>query len=526
MALAVIWMSVAAGIALGLWQRVAGHATGPIRTFAVVAAGLVVVVSLLPHAIESRGLGGLAAALASVALVPGLERLFRVAFRRVTAEGLRLELGYAGLLLHRVGDGAVMGVGGHGSELTWAVGAHEVPIVALVTLAYARRGLMPALLRAALLGLASSCGYWLVHSAPSGVHELHGWVDAIAAGILVHILVYEALPDTLHTARERASDGLGAALGLLVIVLPGAGEHPAAPSVAHALLHTTLAAAPALLVGLLGSAAVLWQARRGAHPSSAPRGRVAIARPFPALEAFTLLVRGLGWVGTLGYALGASVLSLAATPVVRALLARRPASSQPGAESAAQPCFWVALESLVLRVGGWLALGLLGATYVESFVPSSELLTAPGALLGASFMLALAVPASISSGFAVPIASALVAKGLAPVLAIGGLALGAVVANAASALARAHAGTLASVLALSPLVVGALALGVGLVAPTRALLAATSRASEAGVVEWTALALLAVVVCKSIWRVGIRGWLGASLQALAPAARRPHAHAH
>ena len=123
MALAVIWMSVAAGIALGLWQRVAGHATGPIRTFAVVAAGLVVVVSLLPHAIESKGLGGLGAALASVAIVPALERVFRIAFRRVTAEGLRLELGYVGLLVHRVGDGAVMGVGGHGSELTWAVGA-------------------------------------------------------------------------------------------------------------------------------------------------------------------------------------------------------------------------------------------------------------------------------------------------------------------------------------------------------------------------------------------------------------------
>jgi len=525
MALAVIWMSVAAGFALGLWQRVAGHATGPIRTFAVVAAGLVVAVSLLPHAIESKGLGGLAAALASIALVPALERLFRVAFRRVTAESLRLELGYAGLLLHRVGDGAVMGVGGHGSELTWAVGAHEIPIVALVTLAYARRGLQPALLRAALLGVASSCGYWLIHSAPAGIHELHGWVDAIAAGILVHILVYEALPDTLHTARERASDVLGAALGLFVIALPAGDEHADAPNVAQSLLHTALAAAPALLLGVLGSAVVLWQARRrGQADASAPLERIAIARPYPALEAFSQLVRGAGWLSTLGYVLGASALSLAATPIVHALVRRQTTPSS--AASSPPGNFWVAIEALVLRVGGWLALGLLGATYVESFVPTSDLLAAPDALLGAAFVAAVAAPASICSGFAVPIASALIGKGLAPGLALVGLALGAVVANAASALARANVGPLASMLSLGPLAIGWLALGVWLAPASRALFGAPTRAPQPSIVEWTALTLLAVLVCKSIWRVGIRGWLGASLQALAPAGRRPHAHAH
>jgi hypothetical protein len=527
MALAVIWMSVAAGIALGLWQRVAGRATGPIRTFAVVAAGLVVAISLLPHAIESKGLGGLGAALASIALVPALERLFRGAFRRVTAEGLRLELGYAGLLLHRVGDGAVMGVGGHGSELTWAVGAHEIPIVALVTLAYARRGLQPALLRAALLGLASSCGYWLIHAAPAGVQELHGWVDAIAAGILVHILVYEALPDTLHTARERASDGLGALLGLFVIALPGADEHADAPNVAHSLLHTALAAAPALLLGVLGSAAVLWQARRlGQANPSAPPQLLAIARPYPALETFSLLARGVGWLGTLGYVLGASMLSVATTPIVRRLVARRATEARDaGAASVPPSNFWAAVEALVLRVGGWLAVGLLGATYVDSFVPVSDLLVAPGALLGTSLVAAVAALASICSGFAVPIASALIGKGLAPGLAIVGLALGAVVANAASTLSRSNVAPLVSVLSLSPVVLGWVALGVWLAPASRALFMGPARAPEPSLVEWAALALLASLVCKSIWRVGIRGWLGVSLQALAPA-RRPHAHAH
>lgn len=528
MALAVIWMSVAAGFALGLWQRVAGHTTGPIRTFAVVAAGLVVAVSLLPHAIESKGIAGLGAALASIALVPALERLFRVAFRRVTTESLRLELGYAGLILHRIGDGAVMGVGGHGSELTWAVGAHEIPIVALVTLAYARRGLPAALLRVALLGVASSCGYWLIHSAPAGVQDLHGWVDAVAAGILVHILVYEALPDTLETARERASDVLGAALGLFVIALPGADEHADAPNVAHSLLHTALAAAPALLLGLLGSAAVLWRAqRRGRPDASAPLEGLSIARPSPGLEAFSQLLRGFGGLGTLGYVLAASLLSLTTRPVVRELVARHAGEpADVGAASSPPSHFWAAVEALVLRVGGWLAVGLLGAAYVESFVPASALLVAPGALLSAAFVAAVAAPASICSGFAVPIASALIGKGLAPGLAIAGLAMGAVLANAASALARANVGPLASLLGLAPLTLSWVVLGIWLAPASRSLFGAPARAPQPIVLEWAALALLVLLVGKSVWRVGVRGWLGASLQALAPVARRPHAHAH
>jgi hypothetical protein len=36
---------------------------------------------------------------------------------------------------------------------------------------------------------------------------------------------------------------------------------------------------------------------------------------------------------------------------------------------------------------------------------------------------------------------------------------------------------------------------------------------------------LAALGARSVWRVGIRGWLGSSLQALGPFTRR-HAHAH
>jgi hypothetical protein len=525
MPLAVIWISVVVGVVLGLWQRVAAPTTGPIRTFAVVAAGLVVGLSLLPHAILSEGLGGLGAALASVALVPALERLVRIPFRNVNAEGLRLELGYAGLLVHRFGDGVVMAVDGHGSELTWAVGAHEIPIVALVTLAYARRGVQQALVRAALLGCASSLGYWLVRSMPGAWHDYHGWVDAIAAGILIHILAYEALPDHLETPRARALDVLGALLGLLVIVVPSLQHDAEMPDVARGLLNSALEAAPVLLLGLLGSAAWLARSPPGAAPALGPIG---IARPWPALEAFAMLGRFLGWAWTLYYSIAASALAIAATGWVRRLAARKPSPVEPPIQRAIATGYWAALESIVLRVGGWIVLGLLAAGYVESFVTDPEALRSIGLPLRALLVLIIAAAASIASGSAVPVAAALVHKGLSPTLAVAGLAVGAVLGNSLEALTRAAVAPRRAALWLAPLALAGLGIGIAADALISAGAVAPIGAGSVGLGEWAALSLLVLVIAKSIWRVGIRGWLGSSIQTLTPGERRdrPHAHAH
>jgi hypothetical protein len=521
MALAVIWVSVGVGVLLGLWQRVGARTTGPIRTFAVVAAGLVVALSLLPHAIASEGLAGLAVAMASVALIPALERLVRVPFRNVDAAGLRLELSFLGLLVHRLGDGVVMAVDGHGLELSWAVGAHEIPIVALVTLAYARRNLTKALVRAALLGLASSLGYWLVRAMPGFWHDLHGWVDAIAAGILLHILAYEALPDRLSTSRERALDVLGALLGVLIVLVPSFERHDGAPNVAQHLLRGTLAAAPWLTLGLAGSA--LWLAR-------APRRRqrmpcVAIARPWPGVEAFTWAMPSLGWIACSSLLLSASALAGLATALVRRVgTAERVAEGAPltpQAECEPQPeprSAWAALEALVLHVGGWIALGLLVQSYIESFVPGPEPLASLAPLARAPLALLVAIPASICTAGAVPIAAALVHKGLPPAIAVLGLALGPVLSNAIEIQLRAGMRLGSASLRLAPLALGTLGLGVAL-----AFLVPGTRdpiSQSVGVLEWAGLAPLAAIVAKSIWRVGIRSWLGSSLRSLG------HAHAH
>lgn len=521
MALAVIWVSVVLGVVLGLWQRVATRTTGPIRTFAVVAAGLVVALSLLPHAIASEGLAGLAVAIVSVAFVPALERLVRVPFRNVDAEGLRLELGFAGLLMHRFGDGVVMAVDGHGLELAWAVGAHEIPIVALVTLAYGRRGIVPALVRAALLGIASSLGFWAVRSMPGTWHDLHGWVDAIAAGILVHILTYEALPESLDSARERVFDGVGALLGLLLVFLPSFEEHDDLPNVARRLLGVSLDAAPLLLIGLGCSAFLLARSTRGRAASPA---RVSMARPWPGVEAFTLTARSLGWLWASGFLLAAAALGALATVLVRCRTLPQPAAASELDGDGASPAFWATLEALVLRVCGWIALGLLGQSYIESFVVGPQPLAALAAGVRMLFTVAVAVPASICTAGAVPIAAALVGKGLSPVIAVSGLVLGPILSNTVNAQLRAGVGKLPALLLAAPLALAGLGLAFwldSLLAP-----AAAVGASPGGIVEWTALVLLTSIVGKSIWRVGIRGWLGSSLRSLGPTARRQHVHAH
>lgn len=528
MALAVIWISVGLGVVLGLWQRIAARTTGPIRSFAVVAAGLLVALSLLPHAIASEGLAGLGAALASVALVPALERLFRVPFKRVSAEGLRLELGYVGLLLHRFGDGVVMGVEGHGAELAWAVGAHELPIVALVTLAFARRGLGQALLRAALLGLASSLGFWLVHSMPAQWHDLHGWVDAVAAGILVHILASEALPEALETHRQRAYDVLGASFGLLIVLVPGIDEHGDAPRVSHHLLSGALAAAPFLLLGLVASALLLVRRERRATGAAA----WVVARPWPALEAFAACAGLLGWLATLVFVLAGTCLSAA----TNALLGRLASPGAPPAQASepedpATPIGFVgALEAVLLRVGGWIGLGLLAASYIVSFVPSAQAFAEPSPASRALLVAALALPSALCTAGAIPIAAALVAKGLPLTLAVAGLALGPALSAGASNLAQRGIPARAGWIALASIGVCWLGLAV-LVSSlpalaTPALWPGPMAPTLGATVEWVASACIALLVARSIWRVGVRGWLGASLRVLGLGTSLDHAHAH
>src|SRR3982751_1260427 len=128
--------SIAAGIALGLGGR--RGALAPLTTFAVVAALTVVLIQLLPDAIG--GLGWVAIAIFIAALVAPrvIEAgVARVASRARSAVGL--ELSFAALMIHQVGDGLGLGTYGggahehhHHGDVLLAIGAHTVPTVALI----------------------------------------------------------------------------------------------------------------------------------------------------------------------------------------------------------------------------------------------------------------------------------------------------------------------------------------------------------------------------------------------------------
>ncbi len=536
MALTVIWVSVAIGAALGLSQRFTVRATGPIRTFAVVAAALVVGLSLLPHAVASQGAWGLLAALAGFVAIPLGERLIQRLLGSPGAPGLRLEMGFLGLLLHRFGDGVAMSVEGHGRELLWALGAHEIPIVALVTLAYAPKGLAQSLLRVTLLGVSSSLGLWWVSSLPHTWADLHGWADAVAAGILVHVVAHEAFADQLQTSRDRALDVAAGLLGLAIVLVPSAEHTELGPSLGQRMLAHTLDMAPMLSLSLIGSAALLtlggrakmnrWLQRSGATPRLIDS--VWLGDPRLGLVAVLLSVWLLGWAFALLQLCGMLVVGLLAGMSSSTPMAPAPSeASAPGAQCppALGTRFWAALEQLSLRGGGGVLFGVLGASYVDAFLPPSEALSSRGGLWTLALLSAIALPASVCTIAAVPLAAAFVAKGVSPGVALAGLMLGPAAHFASVTFAKTAgkaAGRSAWLIATLP---GAA--GLGLLAQALLNLRATTAqpAPTAGPLQWLALGVLGIALGKGVWQVGIRGWLGVSLNPHGPRRRRNHLHA-
>lgn len=527
-ALAAIWLSVVLGAALGVWQRLAPRVTEPIRTFAVVAAALVVSLSLMPHALQSEGLGGLLGAVAGYLAIPALERLGMALFRQGDPHALRLELGYGGLLLHRFGDGVTMSVEGHGHGVLWALGAHEVPIVALVTLAFIPRGLSLALARAVGLGLSSSVGYFLVSALPAATwHALHGWADALAAGVLIHIVVHEglrlhaqphlaeALPQPSRSLPQRMLD-LGAALLACGLIAALSLDHDSgALELLRHMLALALQLSPWLCLGLLLRAAALSRLARG------PVGLAARSMD-PVLLGCSLALLGAQFVAAqlvLGLLLAVVLLPLRATA--------------PGADggSAAQlpdrapsPAFGAVLERELVPLVGWLLLGVLAAAYARAHVAPM-----PGGgtvLTRLAWAAAIAALASGSVPAAVPMAAALVTLGFPPAAALAGLLLGIAVPPLLGRWRSPGASRRTARFALLLLLLA----GAALAAPARLPLLSSFHVGPAvalaSVLSWLSLAALLGFVGRNIWQTGVREWLVTSLaSSLWPGSSHGHEHA-
>ena len=567
-------LPVALGAALALGPGLSQRWRGPAAAFAVAVALSVVVVELLPHAGEQ--LGALALGLFLLGLIgPGI--LERVGGRLVKGRRgvLGAELGFGGLVLHQVLDGVQIGSASQVGESAWgvalAVAAHSVPLIAAVTLGFARReGRARAGARAlALVGvtaLGAGFGGWGATLLPE---QGLAWVSALVGGLLLHVLwhdLWENPPETtLHRGTEFVAFLVG--LGVPVLVVGSHADHGHADSSMTPLnehvQHLIIEVAPLVLGGVLLTALVRalwtgvplhWVAGRK-EPLQALRGLV-LGAPLPltacsllpvteALRkrrasaalvlAFLLMAPqlgleavGLGW-GLMGWRFALLRLAVAALAALAGALVL--ASQVTRAEPVAEPVpvapeqslprrALLALDETFVHVVPWVLVGLLAAAAVQLYVAD---------LHGASWLQTglvslVSLPLYVCASGATPVAAALWDKGLASPAAMALLVLGPGVNLAALRfLARSYG------LRPTLLSIGAFAL-VGLLgALPLAWLAPQSPGFEPGLhplLTHLCALVLFLLLLRSLWQAGPRAWLAVLGDLGGPGTGHDHRHDH
>ncbi|MDH5676381.1 MAG: permease [Myxococcales bacterium] len=389
--------SIALGAVLGLWPGGTSRAASPFRAFAMVTAVAVVLGQLLPESLSALGLVALGVFALGFAAPRVIERGAFVLTKRPACEhdereamctDLGLEVGYLGLLLHRVGDGIGLGLYGgplhadHGHyDVILAIAGHTVPVTALVILAFkTHRGTGSAAFRAVGVALSTLLGIGVAGAfEPATLSAIEPWLTALVGGLLLHIVTHGWPRETAPNLMSRLSDVAAIGVGLAIVTLGGhshAGERgfpDMRHELGHALWELGLETAPMLLLGLLVAAALQTQGSRipdrwlrGGRPGGqALRGAV-MGMPLPVcacgilpvahslrergaapalvvafllstpelgVETFALTVRFLGWPFALLRLAGALLVA-----VVAALLLARFASASAQLEPVAASC--------------------------------------------------------------------------------------------------------------------------------------------------------------------------------------------
>ncbi|MGE0321259.1 MAG: hypothetical protein AB7K71_08005 [Polyangiaceae bacterium] len=548
--------SVALGVLLAFVPGRQESMLGPIRSFALTASLAVVFMHLLPEAYEVLGVTTFAVFVVGL-LLPSL--LGAVAGKLAGASRQRagLEVGYAGLLLHHIGDGLSMGAlsehdhGGHGhADVVLALAAHTVPVAAMVVLAFGGASRKKESgLRALGLGISGGAGVVLGSAVSSGFAAATAWVAALTAGMVLHVVAHDLKQHPPAGSWGRTLDFVGGGFGLLLGAI-GASGHGASE---HAVLFERLAdltydTAPVLLLAL--ALAALVQANVSMLPPSPPAGAScakaaalgvahAVSRPLATSGVLTV-GRKLGHPAQmLGLMLAAPVLSIdfalislrflgleltLATLGAVALIAWVLAASLGGSSVEATPDsgrihlglgsgflakFQRAFEGLLDHLGIWMVLGLLSAAFVEAYVPSGALdLHHP--LLALCVISAVALPSYLSASSAVPVVAVAIAKGLPPGVAVAGLVLGATFNLRALGFFRARLGNARSLGLALGIVAGcwglAWAVGQGIPAVGEHTLSVVAPHAP-GLVGKLATALLLVLLLRRVWFHGVRAWV-------------------
>ena len=393
--LAVAMGSVAIGALIVLVGTRSREALPAIRTFALVAAAVVVLAQLLPDALAEVGLWALGVFLFALVLPAVFERIagllgqLRNSSKERDASWLAVEFGYFGLLIHRMADGFALGLFSGTTELEefnpgglLALAAHTIPVTAVIVLAYTERyGVIHAILRALGMALASALGVFLVGAAPvSLLISAEPWILAAASGLLLHIIGHDWNAEVPATNRHRFADvfAIGAGLSIAFLEVPHGHGHGDTHSggamregILAALADFTLETAPVLLLGLaigallqtlggristqwLQSGSSIQQAVRGAvvgaplplcacgvlplaetlkKKGAGPALVVAflLATPELGVESFALTVQFLGWPFA-AVRLGAAILVAVIAALVFARQLGGSTTFEPGGE--------------------------------------------------------------------------------------------------------------------------------------------------------------------------------------------------
>lgn len=467
-----------------------------------------------------------------------------------------------------------------------ALSAHTVPVVAVMTLTFRDfRGLRLALYGALGLALASSLGVIGAGLVPrETVHGASAWVGAVVAGLLLHVVTHDLGGHAPRMKVERATDLVAALAGIGVGLLSGGAQSHLAhaegmgPSLGHALLHITLETAPMLLLGLFVAALLqtfgsripsAWLRSRGPLRDAVNGALVGIPLPLcscsvlpisralekrragPALvvafllatpelgvETFALTVRFLGWeyawlrlVGALVIAIGAA---LAVGRVVRdtGSEADGPVSIQLDRveeDAALLTRLSRSFDELLHHIGAWMVLGIIAAAFVQALVPAESLKGLDNPWLELSVITSLTIPSYICAPSATPLAAVLIAKGVSPGAVLVGLLLGPATNLATLIFLKSSYGVRATVLGISTIIAASwgMAFIVNAALPADQIPLVTDAAARSD--HWlgyVATGLLVVLLVRSMWRSGTRGWLASMLHGAEAGRGHQHAHTH
>lgn len=550
--LLVAGLAPALGLSILLVPRGRAVLLGAARTFALASALAIVVMELVPSAVESLGVGALLVTALALWLPGALGR----GLASVAGHLPGLVLGAIGLGVHQLFDGAQMGAATVtlGLGVVIALAAHVSPLVAVTVLSAERHGgrrlgvaVGVAMVVATLIGFAGG-------SALQGAFaSVESWLRAAIAGFLLHVVGHDIAEDLPEGVVGRSADLVAAVVGFAVVVLFADGGHVVEAHAHHghggfamSLFTLTNESALVLLAGLVVSAAlhavgkgaldprpVEGSARGAASGASLavevpaflgelmPVGRAMVrtgfgpavfasfmvALPASGLDTFAVSVQMLGWpMALVRFALAMTVAM--AGGAVFGWLARSSSTPErlpvPNERDSYGARWAAAFDELLHHIAPQMAVGLVIASYMLAFVHTHEV-----SWLQARFTMPLmsliAVPLTVVGSATVPVAESLWSQGMSAGTVLTGLVLGPGLGLAMLTLLREVGGTRAT-LGLVVVVVG-LTWGAGLGIDQLGWESLHDHHDDGDVAVSVPTVLLAIAVIRAMWLHGPRAWL-------------------